>query len=93
MSIWDPVVLLIVAALCSIAGQIVAGYSIGGCVTATLVGFVGAVIGTWIASIVSLPELFAINVAGRAFPVAWSLIGSGLFVVLLTLLTRGRVTI
>ncbi len=93
MSVWDLVALLIVAALCGVLGQILAGYSIGGCVTATLVGFVGAVIGTWIAGMLNLPELFAINVGGRAFPIAWSVIGSGLFVASLAFLTRGRVTI
>ena len=93
MTVLDLVVLLIVAALCGVAGQLLAGYSMGGCVTATLVGFVGAVIGTWIAGMLSLPELFAINVGGRAFPIAWSLIGCGMFVVSLALLTRGRVTI
>jgi uncharacterized membrane protein YeaQ/YmgE (transglycosylase-associated protein family) len=56
------------------------------------VGFVGAVIGTWLAGTLGLPEIFAINVGGRAFPIVWSVIGSALFVGLLALLTRGRVT-
>lgn len=93
MSIMDFIVLLVVAALCGVVGQILAGYSIGGCVTSTLVGFVGAVIGTWLASSLGLPEFFSINVAGRAFPIVWSVIGSALFVAILAILTRGRVTI
>jgi uncharacterized membrane protein YeaQ/YmgE (transglycosylase-associated protein family) len=93
MSIWDFVILLIIAAVCGAVGQALAGYSVGGCVTSTLVGFVGAVIGTWIAGSLGLPEIFAINVAGRAFPIVWSVIGSALFVAMLSLLTRGRVTI
>jgi uncharacterized membrane protein YeaQ/YmgE (transglycosylase-associated protein family) len=93
MSVLDFVVLLIVAAVCGAVGQILAGYSMGGCITSTLVGFVGAVIGTWIASSLGLPEIFAINVGGRAFPIVWSVIGSALFVAILATLTRGRVTI
>jgi uncharacterized membrane protein YeaQ/YmgE (transglycosylase-associated protein family) len=93
MSALDFVALLIVAALCGAAGQLFAGYSIGGCITSTLVGFVGAVISTWIASTLSLPEIFAINVGGRAFPIVWSILGSALFVAMLAVLTRGRVTI
>jgi uncharacterized membrane protein YeaQ/YmgE (transglycosylase-associated protein family) len=93
VSILDVVVLLIVAALCGLVGQIVAGYSVGGCITSTLVGFVGAVISTWLAGSLGLPQLFSINVAGRAFPIIWSILGSGLFVILLAILTRGRVTI
>lgn len=92
MTILDFLILLIIAALAGAIGQALAGYSVGGCITSTLVGFVGAVIGTWIAGALGLPEVFAINVGGRAFPVFWSIIGSALFVAVLALLTRGRVT-
>ena len=92
MTILDFLILLIIAAVCGAIGQALAGYSVGGCVTSTLVGFVGAVIGTWIAGSLGLPEFFAINVGGRAFPVFWSVLGSALFVAVLALLTRGRVT-
>lgn len=93
MSILDFAVLLFVAALCGAVGHILAGYSVGGCVTSTLVGFVGAVISTWLAGSLGLPELFSINVAGKAFPILWSVMGSAFFVALLAILTRGRVTI
>jgi uncharacterized membrane protein YeaQ/YmgE (transglycosylase-associated protein family) len=92
MTIVDFLILLLVAAVCGAVGQALAGYSVGGCITSTLVGFVGAVIGTWIAGALGLPEVFAINVGGRAFPIVWSVIGSALFVAVLALLTRGRVT-
>ena len=92
MTILDFLILLLVAAVCGAVGQALAGYSVGGCITSTLVGFVGAVIGTWIAGALGLPEVFAINVGGRAFPIVWSVIGSALFVAVLALLTRGRVT-
>jgi uncharacterized membrane protein YeaQ/YmgE (transglycosylase-associated protein family) len=90
MTIVDFVILLVIAALCGAVGQALAGYSVGGCVTSTLVGFVGAVIGTWLAGNLGLPEVFAINVGGRAFPIVWSVIGSALFVALLALFTRRR---
>ncbi len=93
MTILDFLILLLIAAICGAVGQALAGYSVGGCITSTLVGFVGAVIGTWIAGTLGLPEIFSINVGGRAFPIVWSVIGSALFVVVLALLTRGRVTL
>jgi uncharacterized membrane protein YeaQ/YmgE (transglycosylase-associated protein family) len=93
MTLLDFTVLLLVAAVCGAVGQALAGYSVGGCITSILVGFVGAVIGTWLAGALGLPELFAINVAGRSFPIVWSVIGSALFVVVLAVLTRGKVTI
>lgn len=72
--------LLIGAAICSEIGQMLAGYSIGGCITSTLVGFVGAVIGTWTANSCGLPEIFAIKIAGQAFPIDWLVTGSAFFV-------------
>ncbi len=93
MTLLDFAILLLVAAICGAVGQALAGYSVGGCITSILVGFVGAVIGTWLAGALGLPELFAINVAGRSFPIVWSVIGSALFVAVLAMLTRGRVTI
>lgn len=91
MTVLDLVILLVIAAVCGAVGQALAGYSVGGCITSILVGFVGAVIGTWLAGALGLPEVFAINVAGRTFPIVWSVIGSALFVAVLALLTRGRV--
>ena len=90
MTVLDFVILLIIAAICGSVGQALAGYSVGGCITSILVGFVGAVVGTWIAGLLGLPEVFAINVGGRSFPVVWSVIGSALFVAILAMLTRGR---
>jgi uncharacterized membrane protein YeaQ/YmgE (transglycosylase-associated protein family) len=92
MTVLDFVILLVIAAICGAVGQALAGYSVGGCVASILVGFVGAVIGTWIAGLLGLPEVFAVNVGGRAFPIVWSVLGSAVFVGLLALLTRGRVT-
>jgi len=91
MTLLDFVILLLIAAVCGAVGQALAGYSVGGCITSILVGFVGAVIGTWIAGALGLPEFFAVNVGGRTFPIVWSVLGSALFVVVLALLTRRRV--
>ncbi len=90
MSVLDFVILLIIAAVCGAIGQALAGYSVGGCISSILVGFVGAIVGSWIAGLLGLPEIFAVNVGGRAFPIVWSVIGSALFVALLALLSRGR---
>jgi hypothetical protein len=37
-----------------------------------------------------LPELLMLPVGGKSFPVVWSIIGSALFVAVISLLTRGR---
>jgi len=88
MTIIDLIVLLLVAGVVGSIGQAIAGYSRGGCLVAIALGFVGAVIGAWVARTMGLPELFVINIAGTRFPIVWSIIGSALFVAIIGLFTR-----
>lgn len=84
------IVLLIIAGICGAIGQALAGYSHGGCLGSIALGFIGALLGSWIARQLRLPELFVIRVGGEAFPVVWSIAGSALFVAVLSLFTRRR---
>jgi uncharacterized membrane protein YeaQ/YmgE (transglycosylase-associated protein family) len=84
------IVLLIVAGICGSIGRALGGYSHGGCVGSIALGFIGALLGMWIARALRLPEVFVWRVAGEAFPVLWSIIGSALFVAVLGLFTRRR---
>lgn len=89
MTIVDLVLLLLVAGVIGAVGQSIAGYSRGGCLAAIAIGFVGAVLGVWLSRALGLPELFTINVAGTTFPIVWSVIGSALFVAVISLFARG----
>ena len=60
----------------------------GGCLVSIALGFVGALIGMWLARQMGLPELFAIQIGTTNFPIVWSIIGSALFVAVIALLTR-----
>jgi uncharacterized membrane protein YeaQ/YmgE (transglycosylase-associated protein family) len=91
MGLIDWLILLLVAGLCGALGQAITGYSRGGCLVSIALGFIGALIGVWIARKLGLPELFAINIDGTKFPIIWSIIGSALFVAIISLLTRNRV--
>ena len=53
-------------------------------------GFIGALLGTWLARALGLPELLAIPAGGMNFPIIWSIIGAALFVALIGLITRRR---
>ena len=66
----------------------ISGYSHGGCSVAIALGFIGALIGMWLARMMSLPELLTLDIGGVQFPIIWSIIGSALFVAVLSLLTR-----
>lgn len=91
MTLLDLLVLLLVAGICGALGQAIAGYSRGGCLVSIALGFVGALLGMWIGRLMGLPELFPVRIGGTSFPIIWSIIGSALFVALLTLITRSRV--
>jgi len=88
MTLLDLIILLIVAGICGALGQAISGFSRGGCLVSIALGFVGAVIGMWLARSLGLPELFTIHIGTTNFPIVWSIIGSALFVAVISLLTR-----
>jgi uncharacterized membrane protein YeaQ/YmgE (transglycosylase-associated protein family) len=91
MTLLDVIILLIVAGICGSIGQAISGYSRGGCLVSIALGFVGALLGMWIARHMGLPELFAVNIGETRFPIIWSIIGSALFVAVISFITRARV--
>lgn len=90
MTILDLIVLLLIAGVCGAIGQAIGGFSRGGCLVSIALGFVGAVLGMWLARQMGLPELFSIRIGTTNFPIIWSIIGSALFVAIISLITRRR---
>jgi uncharacterized membrane protein YeaQ/YmgE (transglycosylase-associated protein family) len=90
MTLTHFIVLLIVAGICGSIGRALAGYSHVGCLGSIALGFIGALIGVWIARALRLPEVFVWRVRGENFPVLWSIVGSALFVAVLSAMTRRR---
>lgn len=90
MTLLDLLILLLIAGICGSLGQAIAGFSRGGYLVSIALGFVGAVLGMWLARAMGLPELFAIQIGTTNFPIVWSIIGSALFVAVIALLTRRR---
>lgn len=88
MTIIEFLILIVIAALCGAIGQAIAGYTLGGMVITTVVGFIGAFLGIWVARSVGLPELLMINIGGQPFPVVWAIIGSALFTAIIALFSR-----
>lgn len=90
MTLFDLLILLLVAGICGALGQAISGYSRGGCLVSIALGFVGAVLGVWLARALALPEFLPVRIGTTAFPIVWSIIGSALFVAMIALLTRRR---
>ncbi|HZE63466.1 MAG TPA: GlsB/YeaQ/YmgE family stress response membrane protein [Pyrinomonadaceae bacterium] len=88
MTLLDLIVLLIIAGLCGSLGQAITGYSRGGCLVSIALGFVGALLGMWLARNLGLPELFSVQIGTTSFPIIWSIIGAALFVAIISLLSR-----
>jgi uncharacterized membrane protein YeaQ/YmgE (transglycosylase-associated protein family) len=90
MTILDFLLLLLIAGVCGGLGQAITGFSRGGCLVSIALGFIGALLGVWIARAMNLPELFAVTIGEVTFPVIWSIIGSALFVAIISLISRPR---
>ena len=90
ISLVDLLILLLIAGVCGALGQAIGGFTRGGCLVSIALGFIGALLGSFLARKLSLPELFAVNVGGQNFPIIWSIIGSALFVAVIGLISRSR---
>jgi uncharacterized membrane protein YeaQ/YmgE (transglycosylase-associated protein family) len=90
MRLLELVLLLVVAGVCGSVARALAGGTRGGCLVSIVLGFIGALLGSWLARQAGLPEPLALNINGREFPILWSIIGAALFVALLSLLTGRR---
>jgi uncharacterized membrane protein YeaQ/YmgE (transglycosylase-associated protein family) len=90
MSLLTLLLLVIIAAVCGAVGKALAGDARGGLVVTTVIGFIGALLGPWVAGKLGLPEPFTVSVGGHPFPVLWAIIGAALFVAIIHLISRRR---
>ena len=90
MSLETLIVLLIVAGVVGAIGQMLAGYSRGGVLGSIVLGFIGALLGTWAAREFRLPEIFTLQVGGTNFLIVWAILGAALLVSCLGMLSRRR---
>ncbi|MEO8904918.1 MAG: hypothetical protein ABI488_21015 [Polyangiaceae bacterium] len=89
LSITGLLVLLLIAGICGGIGRAIGGGTGGGFFVSIAVGFVGALIGSFVAHYFRLPELLTVTVDNHQFPILWSIIGAALFVALVHLVSGG----
>lgn len=90
ISLTALLVLLIIAGICGAIGRAMGGGMPGGFFVSVVIGFVGALVGMLVANEFRLPELLAVSVDGRPFPILWSILGGALLVALLNMVARPR---
>jgi uncharacterized membrane protein YeaQ/YmgE (transglycosylase-associated protein family) len=88
MSLPALLILIVIAAVCGAIGKAIAGSSRGGLIVSIALGFVGALLGPWVARQLHLAEPFMITIGGHPFPILWSIIGAALFVAIIHLFSR-----
>jgi uncharacterized membrane protein YeaQ/YmgE (transglycosylase-associated protein family) len=88
MSLVGLLLLLLVGAICGVIAQMIVGFSPGGFLASVATGFVGALLGTWIARGLGLPSLLAVNIEGYTIEIVWAILGASLFLAVLSLFRR-----
>lgn len=84
------IVLIVIALICGAVGKALAGGARGGMIVSIALGFIGALLGPWVARQLGLSEPFTLHMSGQSFPIVWSIIGAALFVALLHLVSGRR---
>jgi len=86
----DILISLIIAGIAGSIARSLSGFSRGGCVISIIVGFIGAIIGTWLARELQLPDPLTITIRGTTYNLLWTIIGAVIFTAALSLLTPDK---
>lgn len=89
MSWPELIVLVVIAAVCGAVAKALVGGG-GGLLTSIALGFIGALFGPWLAHQLRLSEPLVLRVAGRPFPILWSIIGAAVLLVIVHFFSRSR---
>ena len=86
----EILLLLVIAGICGAVGEAIAGFSHLGCLSSVALGFIGALLGSWLARTLELPEIFSLKIGEIRYPIVWSIVGASLFIAGIGLFRRGR---
>jgi uncharacterized membrane protein YeaQ/YmgE (transglycosylase-associated protein family) len=88
MSLVGLLLLILVGAICGAIAEVLVGYSPGGFLASVAIGFLGALIGTWLAPRIGLPSMFAVTIEGYRIEILWAVLGAVLLLLVLSLFRR-----
>ena len=75
--------LLLIAAISGSIGARIAGHRADGCITSIAIGFIGGLLGQWLAGQFDI----GLGPTIRDFPILWAIIGASLFVAVINLIS------
>ena len=81
---------LVIALISGAIAEALLGYSHIGLISATAVGLVGAMLGTWVAQLLHLPPLLTISLFGVQAELIWCTVGTVLLIIMLQTLRYRR---
>jgi uncharacterized membrane protein YeaQ/YmgE (transglycosylase-associated protein family) len=88
MTIVDFLLLILVGAICGAVAEMIVGFSPGGFLASVAIGFLGALIGTWLARQIGLPSIFALTIGGYTIEIVWAILGAVVLLLILSLIRR-----
>ncbi|MDH3267569.1 MAG: GlsB/YeaQ/YmgE family stress response membrane protein [Ignavibacteria bacterium] len=86
----DILISLIIAGIAGSIARSLSGFSRGGCIISIVVGFIGAMIGTWLARELQLPDPFVLEIRGTNYNLLWTIIGAVIFTAILSFITPNK---
>ncbi len=88
MSIIDVFTFLVIFVVCSSIAQAIFDFRGGGLVFSIILGVIGAAVGIMIARTLALPDMFTVQVGETHIPILWSIMGSGIFAIILSFVLK-----
>ena len=83
----DILISLLIAGIAGSIARSLSGFSRGGCIISIIVGFVGAMIGSWMSRELQFPDPFVLHIGGSSYNILWTIIGAVIFTAVLSLIT------
>jgi uncharacterized membrane protein YeaQ/YmgE (transglycosylase-associated protein family) len=89
MTVEEIIILLVVAAVLGVVAQRMLGYKLGGFFASVVLGFLGGLLGKFMASRFPLPLNFNIEIGDTKFQVVWSVLGTLLVTFIVGFIAKG----
>jgi uncharacterized membrane protein YeaQ/YmgE (transglycosylase-associated protein family) len=88
MTLVGFLILILVGAICGGIAEALVGYSPGGFLASVAIGFIGALIGTWLAPRIGLPSILPVTIDGFRIEIIWSILGAIILLAILSAIRR-----